>query len=207
MAHVRLEVTTLTIDGWFGFCLTLHKPPKGVVVAKLKHMAVGQNPWYHFGVGAPPILVYFSGDWDVHWGYDLDFGPMAISQHIRVLLGSRGFAHSFSGCRLPPRTGAGPSWTKRPPADRPKRGEVRVGEWASGRGRAPSDQELEKFAHRSRLVSWCHELDKGDQERVFARYLGLSRMVPCEHPTLSWCSELMWEGPLDSLAINQFQLG
>ena len=26
-----------------------------------------QNHWYHFG--APPILVYFSGDWDVHWGY------------------------------------------------------------------------------------------------------------------------------------------
>ena len=23
----------------------------------------------HFGVGAPPILIYFSGDWDVHWGY------------------------------------------------------------------------------------------------------------------------------------------
>ena len=34
-------------------------------------MAVGQNQWYHFGVGAPPILVYFSGDWDVHWGYGL----------------------------------------------------------------------------------------------------------------------------------------
>ena len=31
-------------------------------------VAVGQNQWYHFGVGAPPILVYFSGDWDVHWG-------------------------------------------------------------------------------------------------------------------------------------------
>ena len=28
-----------------------------------------------FGVGAPPILVYFSWDWDVHWGYDLDFDP------------------------------------------------------------------------------------------------------------------------------------
>ena len=28
--------------------------------------AVGQNQWYHVGVGAPPILVYFSGDWDVH---------------------------------------------------------------------------------------------------------------------------------------------
>ena len=33
------------------------------------HMAVGQNQWDHFGVGAPPILVYFSGDRDVHWGY------------------------------------------------------------------------------------------------------------------------------------------
>ena len=33
-------------------------------------MAVGQNRFgYHFGVGAPPILVLFSGDWDVHWGY------------------------------------------------------------------------------------------------------------------------------------------
>ena len=29
---------------------------------------MGQNQWYHFGVGAPPILVY-SGDWDVQWGY------------------------------------------------------------------------------------------------------------------------------------------
>ena len=38
-------------------------------------VAVGQNQWYHFGVGAPPILVYFSGDWDVHWGYDLAFDP------------------------------------------------------------------------------------------------------------------------------------
>ena len=35
---------------------------------KWGHLAVGQNQWYHFGVGAPPILVYFSGDWDVHWG-------------------------------------------------------------------------------------------------------------------------------------------
>ena len=33
--------------------------------------AVGQNQWYHFGVGAPPMLVYFRGDWDVHWGYGL----------------------------------------------------------------------------------------------------------------------------------------
>ena len=33
--------------------------------------AVGKNHWYHFGVGAPPILVYFSWDWDVHWGYGI----------------------------------------------------------------------------------------------------------------------------------------
>ena len=35
----------------------------------IHYMAVGQNQWYHFGVGAPPSLVYFCGDWDVHWGY------------------------------------------------------------------------------------------------------------------------------------------
>ena len=35
------------------------------------NMAVGQNQWYHSGVGAPPILVYFHGDWDVHWGYGI----------------------------------------------------------------------------------------------------------------------------------------
>ena len=29
--------------------------------------AVGQNQWYHLGVGATPILVFVSGDWDVHW--------------------------------------------------------------------------------------------------------------------------------------------
>ena len=26
------------------------------------------NQWYHFGIGAPPMLVYFSWDLDVHWG-------------------------------------------------------------------------------------------------------------------------------------------
>ena len=26
-----------------------------------------------FGGGASPILVYFAGGWDVHWGYDLAF--------------------------------------------------------------------------------------------------------------------------------------
>ena len=43
-------------------------------------MAVGQSQWYHFGVGAPPILVYFSGDWDVYWGY-------GILTHSLMILG------------------------------------------------------------------------------------------------------------------------
>ena len=33
------------------------------------NMAMVQNQSYHFGIGAPPILVYSSGDWDVYWGY------------------------------------------------------------------------------------------------------------------------------------------
>ena len=35
------------------------------------YMALGQINGTHLGVGAPPILVYFSGAWDVHWGYGL----------------------------------------------------------------------------------------------------------------------------------------
>ena len=43
------------------------------------HLAVDQNQWYHFGVGAQPMLVYFSGDWDVHWGCGIStHGHMAI---------------------------------------------------------------------------------------------------------------------------------
>ena len=36
-----------------------------------RDMATGHNLCLHVGVGAPPILVYFSGDWDVHWGYGI----------------------------------------------------------------------------------------------------------------------------------------
>ena len=42
-------------------------------------MAVGQNQWYHFGVGAPPISDCVSGDW-VRWGYGLlTHGQILIS--------------------------------------------------------------------------------------------------------------------------------
>ena len=58
-------------------------------------MAVGQNQCYHVGVGAPPILVYFSGDWDVFlkvWDFDpwlhvhttqpQNAGPMPSAQGV-----------------------------------------------------------------------------------------------------------------------------
>ena len=43
---------------------------QGEAQALRLNRAAGQSQWYHFRVGAPPILVFFSGDWDVHWGYD-----------------------------------------------------------------------------------------------------------------------------------------
>ena len=47
-----------------------------------------QNQWYHFGIGAPPVLVYFSGDWDVHWGYGiLTHGHKIFSWHLAVASG------------------------------------------------------------------------------------------------------------------------
>ena len=68
-------------------------------------MAVGQNQWYHFGVGAPPILVYFSGwDWDAHWGYNLDLthGQMAHSLSSTGLESLfRSWGHFSGTCKVP----------------------------------------------------------------------------------------------------------
>ena len=81
-------------------CAAWHSPGRRAELRALNHvrekkhlhMAVGQNHWYHFGVGAPAVLVYFSGDWDVHWGYGiLTHGHMiasckAISQALTLTL-------------------------------------------------------------------------------------------------------------------------
>ena len=50
-------------------------------------MAMVQNQWYYSGIGAPPMLDYFSGDWDVHWG--TGFSPMAkgCPSPVETLLG------------------------------------------------------------------------------------------------------------------------
>ena len=49
-----------------------------------RDMAVGQNQWYHFGVGAPSILVCFSGNWDVHWGYGGNQGIPPYPRSLRI---------------------------------------------------------------------------------------------------------------------------
>ena len=76
-------------------------------------LAVGQNQWYHFGVGAPPVLVYFSGDWDVHRGYDLDFGQWLFSFTL--------FSHFIPG-RIKTPAQATPSAAGRRASMRPKAG-------------------------------------------------------------------------------------
>ena len=46
-----------------------------------------QNQWDPsfgvFGELATHFRTYFSGDWDVHWGYDLDFDPWPFGQKTR----------------------------------------------------------------------------------------------------------------------------
>ena len=66
-------------------------------------MAVGQNQWYHFGVDPPPILVYFSGDCDVYWGYDLAFDPWPyciVLQAVNMLLSDARLAPCLAGPSL-----------------------------------------------------------------------------------------------------------
>ena len=48
---------------------------------------MGQNQWHHFGVGAPPISVYFSFVWDVRWRYDLDFDPQPDAHELTLGFG------------------------------------------------------------------------------------------------------------------------
>ena len=65
-----------------GFRLLPFRTNRGI---RHTHLAVGQNQWYHFGKGAPPILVYFSGDWDVHWGYGLfTHGHLCVTEMSHI---------------------------------------------------------------------------------------------------------------------------
>ena len=51
-------------------------------------MAVGPNQWCHFGVGefTTHFRTYFSGNWDVHWGYGIwTHGQMLSNISLKVV--------------------------------------------------------------------------------------------------------------------------
>ena len=72
-----LYLVSVAMVGVSGYLSTKSAP---VVLFLVTHV-FGSKPMVPFGVGAPPILVYFSGDWDVDWGYDLDFDRWACFHH------------------------------------------------------------------------------------------------------------------------------
>ena len=77
---------------------------------------MGQNQWCNFGVGAPPILVYFCGDWDVDWPPSLANRQDPKSASAPVLRGSAQAAPpphqpGRPAARSPRRPIRGPPWT------------------------------------------------------------------------------------------------
>ena len=73
----------------------------------------------HFGVGefTTHFRTYFSGDWDVHWGYDLDFDPWPFAGNFPLAGNSaetrpgtpkRTPRHSTAGTPRPGDSGMGP---------------------------------------------------------------------------------------------------
>ena len=101
----------LCLAAWSESSWDLH----GLFLSFRVHMAVAQNQWYHFGVGefTPDFRTYFNGDWDVRWGYDLDFYPWLFS--FLGLGGSKGIHAEARRCKVfvsSPR-----SWTYRPPGN------------------------------------------------------------------------------------------
>ena len=60
------------------------------IFANIFCLAVGQNrfgiPFWLVGEFTTHFRTYFSGDWDVHWGYDLDFDPWPFALLFLLLL-------------------------------------------------------------------------------------------------------------------------
>ena len=84
IGHMEANSTLPTRPQLRTSCHVARWPGRMVSNGRHAYVAVGQNQRYHFGVGAPPILVYFAGDWDVHWGYDLGFDPWPYACSIRT---------------------------------------------------------------------------------------------------------------------------
>ena len=78
------------------------RPSKTTHLEGPKTAGCGSKPMgSHFGVGAP-ILVYFSGDWDVHWGYGIlthgQLKPLGASKNQTKIPAS--FSAVEAVCRL-----------------------------------------------------------------------------------------------------------
>ena len=72
-------------------CLLSPRPSQTGTSAANPHMAMVQNHWYHFGIGAPPAhFSRFFGDWDVHWGYGTFVRKIKNKKHghMRILRAS-----------------------------------------------------------------------------------------------------------------------
>ena len=65
--HCRDEDLTAGVAQLAGAHFAIHVQAQAFDCAVNTHGCGSKPMESHFGVGAPPILVYFSGDWDVHW--------------------------------------------------------------------------------------------------------------------------------------------
>ena len=74
------------------------RPAKWADFSPFKWLWLSKPMVSHFGVGSPPILVDFSGDWDVHWGYGiLTHGQIRPN---RALLGQTQDAQGRGTCAM-----------------------------------------------------------------------------------------------------------
>ena len=70
-------------------------PPCMEAPQSYRRYGCGSKPMVPFWVGAPPVLVYFSGDWDVLWGYGLLNHGHIYRKHPSQLLQPMQCQHRF----------------------------------------------------------------------------------------------------------------
>ena len=59
----------------FGFPLTLKRLQEGYPQEKTDPYGCGSKPMAPFWGCTTHFTLFYGVDWDVHWGYDLDFDP------------------------------------------------------------------------------------------------------------------------------------
>ena len=150
------------------------------------------------GVGAPPILVHFSGDFDVHRGYDLDFDPWPngcrneaqcrnllrrggktqMSQpKVPVLTISSGFLLPFSYLKKRAGGGGGLQKIQLPKVGGEAQAQTPIG-WVKGLGHStlkPYNSEFPCFSRGDRVLGKGRELQVLSPLRV--RSLGVAEVA------------------------------